>query len=112
METININISLTRDTTYIGVEDSSGAEYSTQEFTPQEAFNDYMENYVPNFFSLEPFMYEGIRGPVEVISFSRTDKQTFFLDIDDRVIFSIETNDANKEYTFNDFAEVFGLPYE
>lgn len=62
MEKININITLTKETTYIGVEDSSGAEYSTRELTPQEAFNEYMENYLPVFLEPEPFIYEEVHS--------------------------------------------------
>lgn len=54
MEEINISITLTKEITYIGMEDSSGAEYSIKEFTPQEAFNDYIENYLPIFLEPEP----------------------------------------------------------
>lgn len=109
MKEININITLTKETTYIGVEDSSGAEYSTRELTPQEAFNDYMENYLPVFLEPEPFIYEGEHGLVMIVDVVETSGQFYFTGIDGLTVFSIPVTETNKDYTLEEFAVIFGV---
>lgn len=109
MDPINLTITLTKYKTYIGVEDSSGAEYSTQEYTPQEAFNQYMEDYLPTFLDPEPFIYDSVNGPVEIVNFNKDGAMIYFLDINGYVVFSIGKDDVNKDYTLEQFADVFGM---
>ena len=109
MENINLTITLTKTKTYIGVEDSSGAEYSTREYTPQEAFNQYMEDYLPTFLDPEPFMYDSVHGPVEIVDVVEMSGQFYFTDNVGRTVFSIHITGTNKDYTLEKFAEIFGM---
>lgn len=106
---ININITLTKETTYIDVEDSGGAKYSTREFTPQEAFNDYIGDYLTVFLEPKPFIYEGVYGLVQIVDVAEVSGQFYFIDTAWRTVFSIPITETNKDYTLEEFAEIFGV---